>query len=49
VEIKSASEIISQAQQLEKQLISLKLEDCLGPDVVASLSDPQGTMFKYDV
>lgn len=46
VEIKSASEIISQAQQLEKQLISLKLEDCLGPDVVASLSDPQGTMLK---
>lgn len=46
VEIKSASEIISQAQQIEKQLISLKLEDCLGPDVVASLSDPQGTMLK---
>ena len=46
VEIKSASEIISQAQQIEKQLVSLKLEECLGPDVVASLSDPQGTMLK---
>lgn len=46
VEIKSAGEIISQAQQLEKQLISLKLEDCLGSDIVASLSDPQGTMLK---
>ncbi|EZA62423.1 hypothetical protein DMN91_003632 [Ooceraea biroi] len=45
-EIKSASEIISQAQQLEKQLVSLKLEECLGPDVVASLSDPQGTTLK---
>ncbi|KAH0952601.1 hypothetical protein HN011_005179 [Eciton burchellii] len=45
-EIKSASEIISQAQQIEKQLISLKLEECLGSDVVASLSDPQGTTLK---
>ncbi|XP_012233285.1 dynactin subunit 2 [Linepithema humile] len=45
-EIKSASEIISQAQQIEKQLIALKLEECLGPDVVASLSDPQGTTLK---
>lgn len=49
VEIKSASEIISQAQQIEKQLVSLKLEECLGPDVVASLSDPQGTMLKYGI
>lgn len=48
-EIKSASEIISQAQQIEKQLVSLKLDECLGPDVVASLSDPQGTMLKYDI
>ncbi|KAL0107599.1 hypothetical protein PUN28_014717 [Cardiocondyla obscurior] len=46
-EIKSAGEIISQAQQIEKQLISLKLEECLGPDVIASLSDPQGTVLKY--
>lgn len=46
-EIKSASEIISQARQIEKQLVSLKLEECLGPDVVASLSDPQGTILKY--
>ncbi|KAL6439419.1 hypothetical protein ACFW04_003928 [Cataglyphis niger] len=46
LEIKSASEIISQAQQIEKQLVSLKLEDCLEPDVVASLSDPQGIMLK---
>ncbi|XP_011136651.1 dynactin subunit 2 [Harpegnathos saltator] len=45
-EIKSASEIISQTQQIEKQLVSLKLEECLGPDVVASLSDPQGTTLK---
>lgn len=45
-EVKSASEIISQAQQIEKQLVSLKLEECLGPDVVASLSDPQGTVLK---
>ncbi|XP_011690007.1 PREDICTED: probable dynactin subunit 2 [Wasmannia auropunctata] len=45
-EIKSASEIISQARQIEKQLVSLKLEECLGPDVVASLSDPQGTILK---
>jgi len=46
-EIKSVSEIIAQAQQIEKQLVSLKLEECLGPDVVASLSDPQGTILKY--
>lgn len=45
-EIKSASEIISQARQIEKQLVSLKLEECLGLDVVASLSDPQGTILK---
>ncbi|TGZ55722.1 dynactin subunit 2 [Temnothorax longispinosus] len=45
-EIKSASEIISQARQIEKQLVSLKLEECLGPDVVASLSDPQGTILR---
>lgn len=45
-EIKSASEIISHAQQIEKQLIALKLEEYLGPDVIASLSDPQGTTLK---
>jgi len=28
-------------------LVSLKLEECLGPDGVASLSDPQGTILKY--
>ncbi|XP_011169603.1 dynactin subunit 2 [Solenopsis invicta] len=45
-EVKSASEIISQARQIETQLVSLKLEECLGPDIVASLSDPQGTILK---
>lgn len=48
-EIKTASDLISQAQQMEKQLVSLKLEECLAPDVVASLSDPQGTTLKYDI
>ncbi|XP_020282103.1 dynactin subunit 2 [Pseudomyrmex gracilis] len=45
-EIKTASDLISQAQQIEKQLVSLKLEECLAPDVVATLSDPQGTTLK---
>lgn len=30
-------------------MISLKLEECLGPDIVASLSDPQGTTLKYEI
>ncbi|KYN08367.1 PREDICTED: dynactin subunit 2 isoform X2 [Cyphomyrmex costatus] len=45
-EIKSVSEIIVQTQQIEIQLVSLKLEECLGPNVIANLSDPQGTVLK---
>ncbi|KOX71404.1 putative dynactin subunit 2 [Melipona quadrifasciata] len=45
-EVKSVADIISQVQLLEKQLDSLKLEECLGADLVASLSDPQGTRMK---
>ncbi|CAL7946875.1 unnamed protein product [Xylocopa violacea] len=45
-EIRSVTDIISQVQLLEKQLDSLKLEECLGADLVATLSDPQGTRMK---
>lgn len=45
-EVKSVADIISQVQSLEKQLNSLKLEECLGADLVAALSDPQGTRLK---
>ncbi|XP_076754974.1 dynactin subunit 2 [Xylocopa sonorina] len=45
-EIRSVADIISQVQLLEKQLDSLKLEECLGADLVATLSDPQGTRMK---
>ncbi|XP_053987382.1 dynactin subunit 2 [Hylaeus volcanicus] len=45
-EEKSIIDIISQVQDLSKQLDSLKLEECLGADVVATLSDPQGTKLK---
>lgn len=43
---KSVIDIISQVQHLEKQLDSLKLEECLGADLIATLSDPQGTRLK---
>ncbi|CAK9823063.1 Dynactin subunit 2 [Anthophora retusa] len=39
-------DVISHVQFLEKQLDSLKLEECLGADLVATLSDPQGTRLK---
>ncbi|XP_003704015.1 dynactin subunit 2 [Megachile rotundata] len=42
----SVIDIISQVQHLEKQLDSLKLEECLGADLIATLSDPQGTRLK---
>ncbi|XP_061928807.1 dynactin subunit 2 isoform X2 [Apis cerana] len=45
-EVKSVAGVISQVQLLEKQLDSLKLEECLGADLVATLSDPQGTRMK---
>lgn len=45
-EVKSVLDIISQVQILGKQLDSLKLEECLGADLVATLSDPQGTRLK---
>lgn len=44
--VKSVADIISQVQLLGKQLDSLKLEECLGADLVATLSDPQGTRMK---
>ncbi|XP_034182235.2 dynactin subunit 2 [Osmia lignaria lignaria] len=43
---KSVIDVISQVQLLEKQLDSLKLEECLGADLIATLSDPQGTRLK---
>ncbi|XP_078045763.1 dynactin subunit 2 [Augochlora pura] len=45
-EVKSVVDIISQVQDLGKQLDSLKLEEYLGVDLVATLSDPQGTRLK---
>lgn len=45
-DVKSVIDIISQVQHLEKQLDSLKLEECLGADLIATLSDPQGTRLK---
>ncbi|XP_076653721.1 dynactin subunit 2 [Halictus rubicundus] len=45
-EVKSVVDIISQVQDLGKQLDCLKLEECLGADLVATLSDPQGTRLK---
>lgn len=45
-EVKSVADIISQVQLLAKQLDTLKLEECLGPDLIATLSDPQGTRMK---
>ncbi|XP_076288731.1 dynactin subunit 2 [Lasioglossum baleicum] len=45
-EVKSVVDIISQVQDLGKQLDCLKLEECLGTDLVATLSDPQGTRLK---
>ncbi|XP_015431547.1 PREDICTED: probable dynactin subunit 2 [Dufourea novaeangliae] len=45
-EVKSVADIISQVQDLGKQLDCLKLEECLGPDLIAVLSDPQGTRLK---
>lgn len=45
-EVKSAAEIITQVEQIGKQLDSLKLEECLGPKLVATLQDPQGTRLK---
>ncbi|XP_043254648.1 dynactin subunit 2 [Colletes gigas] len=43
---KSVVDIISQVQDLGKQLDSLKLEESLGADLIATLSDPQGTRLK---
>lgn len=45
-EVKSVVDIISQVQDLGKQLDCLKLEESLGTDLVATLSDPQGTRLK---
>ncbi|XP_026672916.1 dynactin subunit 2 [Ceratina calcarata] len=45
-EVKSVADIISQVQLLAKQLDTLKLEECLGPDLIATLSDPQGMRMK---
>lgn len=45
-EVESVVDIISQVQDLGKQLDSLQLEECLGNDLVATLSDPQGTRLK---
>ena len=44
--VKSVADIISQVQLLGKHLDSLKLEECLGADLIATLSDPQGTRMK---
>ncbi|XP_076626679.1 dynactin subunit 2 [Colletes latitarsis] len=43
---KSVVDIMSQVQDLGKQLDSLKLEESLGADLIATLSDPQGTRLK---
>lgn len=45
-EVKSAIDIISQVEMIGKQLNSLKLDECLGSNLLAALSDPQGTRFK---
>lgn len=45
-EVKSAVDIISQVEMIGQQLNSIKLDECLGSDLVAALSDPQGTQIK---
>ncbi|KAK0087226.1 hypothetical protein PV325_001468 [Microctonus aethiopoides] len=45
-ETKNAVDIIAQVEEAGKQLNSLKLDECLGTDLVATLSDPQGTRLK---
>lgn len=45
-ETKNAVDIIAQVQEAGKQLSSLKLDECLGTNLVATLSDPQGIRLK---
>ncbi|KAK0174692.1 hypothetical protein PV327_010430 [Microctonus hyperodae] len=45
-ETKNAVDIMAQVEEAGKQLNSLKLDECLGTDLVATLSDPQGTRLK---
>lgn len=45
-DLKSAVELVSQVEQTGKQLDNLKLEQCLGSDLVTSLSDPHGAQLK---
>ncbi|KAK0097847.1 hypothetical protein PV326_013242 [Microctonus aethiopoides] len=45
-ETKNAVDIIAQVEEAGKQLNSLKLDECLGTDLVATLTDPQGTRLK---
>lgn len=45
-DVKSAKDIISQVEQAGKELDGLKLDKSLGSNLLASLTDPQGTRFK---
>ncbi|XP_046597767.1 dynactin subunit 2 isoform X1 [Neodiprion lecontei] len=45
-DVKSAVELASQVEQTGKQLDNLKLEQCLGSDLVNSLTDPHGTQLQ---
>ncbi|XP_034948789.1 dynactin subunit 2 [Chelonus insularis] len=45
-ERKSAVDIIAQVEEAGKQLNILKLDETLGTDLVATLTDPQGTRLK---
>lgn len=45
-EVKSIVDIISQVEQLGKEINDLKLEDSLGSGLIEQLSDPQGARLK---
>lgn len=46
MDMKNAVDIIVQVEEAGKQLNNLKLDESLGTDLVATLTDPQGTMLK---
>ncbi|XP_057321504.1 dynactin subunit 2 [Microplitis mediator] len=45
-EIKNAADILVQVEDIGKQLSILRVDECLGTDLVSTLTDPQGTRLK---
>ncbi|CAD6215809.1 GSCOCG00000622001-RA-CDS [Cotesia congregata] len=45
-EVKNAADILVQVEDIGKQLSILRIDECLGTDLVSTLTDPQGTRFK---